>query len=145
MKLSISEAARRAGVKRMTIYRKIENGKLSKETGANGKSVIDFAELTRLYPNAVNATSQTMRQFVAGKNTQDISALHDLVAMLKQDKERLTGELDQQRLASQADMAREREERYRLMALLETLQHQLTDQRPSAQETTLPRRKWFRW
>lgn len=54
MKLSISEAARRAGVTRVTIYKKLKAGELSKEAGEDGTPVIDLSELARLYPQAVN-------------------------------------------------------------------------------------------
>lgn len=59
-KLSISEAARRAGVERPALYRRMKKGELSRETGPDGKPVIDLSELCRLYPDA--ATEPSARQ-----------------------------------------------------------------------------------
>jgi len=59
MKLSISEAARRAGVQRQTLYRNIKEGALSKVNGEDGKPAIELSELARLYPQAVTDNAVT--------------------------------------------------------------------------------------
>jgi hypothetical protein len=121
-KLSISEAARRAGVRRNTIYRKLESGKLSKETGDDGNPVIDLSELARLYPRAVSSAGQPPELFKgAGANSRNGAggqadfALRELVDMLKQDKASLKEQLEQ-----------EHERNDRLMGLLEAAQRKLT-------------------
>jgi hypothetical protein len=58
VKLTISEAARRAGVRRTAIYRKRDAGKLSRDTDRDGNPVIDLSELTRRYPHAVTDPGQ---------------------------------------------------------------------------------------
>ena len=107
MKLSISEAARRAGVERPTLYRKIKSGLISKEIGPDGKPVIDLSELARLYPGVTNrdtvsqyTTSDTSEQ---ANNTLSDSALQMEVKMLREqvtalqtDKEWLKGQLEAQ-------------------------------------------------
>lgn len=50
MRLSISEAARRAGVPRQTLYRKIKSGAISTIQGDGGQQQIDLSELARLFP-----------------------------------------------------------------------------------------------
>jgi len=127
MKLSISEAARRAGVKRTTIYRKLGTGRLSKETDDNGNPVIDLAELARVYPHAV--TDPGHKPW-SGRDTSireaETATLRELVAVLREDKERLTSELDRVRNEARAEVERERTERERVLALLEAAQRQLT-------------------
>ena len=145
MKLSISAAARRAGVDRQILYRKMEKGELSKEVGADGKPVIDLAELVRIYPSAVHEPAKTTKTALSRDNS---AILHDLVTALKHDKARLEVEVSQARAALKEAGEREREERLRLVGLLEKLQHQITDQREKERETTAelpPRRRWFGW
>lgn len=136
MKVSISEAARRAGVKRTTIYRKVEAGKLSKEIDDDGNPVIDLSELCRVYPSADTDSQVQQRTTRAGGGRADSSALQELVTALKADKARLTQEndrlihdLERARLDARNDLEREREEKSRLLGMLETAQHQLADLR----------------
>jgi DNA-binding NtrC family response regulator len=143
MKISISEAARRAGVRRQTIYRKLEAGRLSKETGEDGNPVIDLAELARLYPYAVTAPGHKPETPRTGEKETEAAALRELVSVLKQDKERLTAELERARLDARADIERERGERERLLAMLEIAQRQLADlrEKPKEDVPASPRRR----
>ena len=145
MKLSISEAARRAGVRRNTLYRKIEAGKLSKETDEDGKPVIDLGELARVYPRAVTAPIQTPSEQKGTTPNSDAQTLRELIVVLSNDKDRLIGELEQERKARAADAERSRDERERMLSLLETAQRQLTDLRPvpTEQPAPAPRRNWL--
>jgi hypothetical protein len=148
MKLSISEAARRAGVRRNTLYRKLEAGKISKETDAEGKPVIDLAELCRLYPHAATAPGrQPQGQNGAGESSE-VNALRELVTVLKNDKDRLTGELEQERKGRATDAEHSREERERMLSLLENAQKQIADMRkpeppPAPAEHPEPPRRGF--
>jgi len=132
MKVSISEAARRAGVRRSTIYRKLDAGKLSKETGEDGQPLIDLSELARIYPRAVTARPDTHATPENKAETaalqREIALLRELVDGLKQDKERLTDALD-----------REQEERRRVQALYE---RERTLAMPAPKEA---RRSWSLW
>lgn len=62
--LSITEAARLAGVDRRTIQRQIKRGTLSATAAPDGSRVIDTAELFRVYPDATlpQDSSDTARQ-----------------------------------------------------------------------------------
>lgn len=135
LKLSISEAARRAGVRRTTIYRKFQTGKLSRETDDDGNPVIDLAELSRLYPYAVTDPGHKPKTHnEAERDNTETAALRELIAVLKNDKERLAIELDRVRTEARAEVERERSERERLLALLENAQRQLNPP---------PRQGWF--
>ena len=134
MKLSLSEAARRAGVGRQTLYRRISQGKLSREIGADGQPVIDLSELARLYPAAIGErtgrdTGRDVSSDNSGQGSEtgadtladhagvvaaaELAALRERVRTLEADKADLSAKLDK---------------------ALDTLQAQtrlLTDQRPS--------------
>lgn len=58
MKLSISEAARRAGIQRQALYRKIKAGAISTVRSEDGQPQIDLSELARVFPAAIAATAQ---------------------------------------------------------------------------------------
>lgn len=126
MKLTISEAARRAGVRRMTIYRKLEAGKLSKETDESGNSVIDLAELARVYPHAVtssNRNSETHRDVSeTGAEAAEIRELRTLLEQERQERQRERADKDD----VIADL---RQQRDRLLALHEADQRLLADLR----------------
>lgn len=106
MKLSISEAARRAGVNRTTLHRRIEKGDLSKEIGDDGKPVIDLSELARLYPSAVKggqvqqaeqqAMQQPFEQAATGALLRENSLLRETVEDLRKERDRLIGVVETQ-------------------------------------------------
>jgi hypothetical protein len=142
MKLSISEAARRAGVRRNTLYRKLESGKISKETDQDGKPVIDLAELSRLYPQAATAQGRTPKDQNGTAQNTDTQALRELITILKNDKDRLAAELELERAGRAVDTTHAREERERMLSLLESTQRQLTDLRaphPKQEQAEAPR------
>jgi predicted site-specific integrase-resolvase len=100
VKLTISEAARRAGVERPTLYRKIKAGELSKEVGEDGKPAIELSELARLYPNVIE---RVLKHDPVSQNTNsnsllqaEVQHLREQVAALQQDKERLWEQLQAQ-------------------------------------------------
>ncbi len=106
MKVSISEAARRAGVKRTTIYRKLESGKLSKELGEDGQPCIELSELSRIYPRLVTDPVQRREDRKSTpENSGEITVLRQLVDVLKQDKEHLARQVE--RLNEQVDRERD--------------------------------------
>lgn len=115
VKLSISEAARRAGVNRTTLHRRIEKGELSKEIGDDGKPVIDLSELARLYPAVVKAEqAQQSRQ----QSVQHANEHHATDALLRENS-LLRETVD--------DLRRERD---RLLGVVETQTKLISDQRP---------------
>jgi transcriptional regulator of acetoin/glycerol metabolism len=114
VKLSISAAARRAGVERTTLYRRIEKGEISKETGDDGKPVIDLSELARLYPQALEDKADTDVSDSANSSVQQFVTPPDGAALQRE------VELLRERIASlEADKADLRSERDRLLGVME--------------------------
>lgn len=108
-KLSISEAARRAGVQRSTLYRQAKAGKLSIEITSAGEKVIDLSELLRIYPDAATAATVVRdgaaRQSATADATaseagldaadrRELALLRERIAELVADKEDLRRRLD---------------------------------------------------
>ena len=58
MRLSISEAARRAGIQRQTLYRRIKSGAISTVQGEDGQPQIDLSELARVFPAVIATATQ---------------------------------------------------------------------------------------
>lgn len=48
----VAEAAKRAGVERTTLYRKLQKGEISATQDSAGTKLIDASELLRVYPDA---------------------------------------------------------------------------------------------
>jgi transcriptional regulator of acetoin/glycerol metabolism len=136
VKLTISEAARRAGVRRMTIYRKLEAGKLSKETDEDGNPVIDLAELARVYPHAITASDRNPEK---PRDTPGTSAetaeVREFRALLEQERQ----ERQRERADKDDVIADLRQQRDRLLALHEADQRLLADLR----EKPPRQRRWF--
>lgn len=132
MKVSISEAARRAGVNRKTIQRKLEDGILSKEIGNEGQPLIDLSELCRVYPNAIDdgtGERTDMGQEGTGESAGDFSLLAIENARLRE----RCASLERERDELAADKRDLRVERDRLLGLAEGSQRLLSDQRPIEQ------------
>jgi len=127
-KMTISEAARIAGVPRSTIYRKIKTGEMSCET-LDGRKVVDPSELQRVFPSdrpiMKHATSKdsTTHQFekedVSPSFVQQVEMLQNHIATLQDTNKMLQKDKD------------------RLLTLLET--KMLTDQREQVQEPPEPK------
>ena len=115
-KLTVVQAAKAGWASRQRIYRRIKSGKLSAETDADGRVVIDTAELVRVFGDPVRSTD-TETPKTDASNTPNNAAVQSELARLR------------------ADLEFERQRGERLMGLLETAQRQLTDQRP--------RRSWW--
>ena len=75
-KMSVAEAARTAGTQRSTLYRAMENGKLSYEM-LNGRKVIDPSELERVFPSerpkVVRGTGSTIGNEQPAPPTEQVS------------------------------------------------------------------------
>lgn len=48
----VAEAAKRAGVERTTLYRKLKKGEISAHSDPSGNKLVEASELLRLYPDA---------------------------------------------------------------------------------------------
>ncbi len=145
-KLSQSAAARAAGVSRTTIWRALKDGTLSAERTKDGSLCIDASELLRLYPRAdlarvraaapsepVNAHEHAR----APESSGEVQALRFLIDELKASQSTQRDEIGFLR----SELSRAREERERLLSMLEAKDRLLTDQR----ERTASRRWWQRW
>lgn len=137
-KLTQAQAARAAGVTRTQIHRVLKSGKLSGERLDDGTVVIDPSELLRLYPAAdlkqSKATGNSRDRDVPGVTVKrnDPSVLQDLVAELRQQRDRLQADLDRERSDRTAEREAAADERTRLLRVVEQQAEQmklLTDQR----------------
>ncbi len=106
--LSITEAARTAGVSRRTIQRSIQSGRLSAATTATGERAIDTAELLRVFGPLRHAPSDTpasMSQPVATNDAPDdamtmlVEVLRDQLQQAQQEKARLLAMLEAEQQA----------------------------------------------
>ena len=110
-KLTVVQAAKAGWASRQRIYRRIKSGKLSAETDADGRVVIDTSELVRVFGDPVRSTD-TETPKTDGMDTPNNTVVQAELARLR------------------ADLEFERQRSERLMGLLEAAQRQLTDQRP---------------
>ena len=113
--LSISAAARTAGVSRTTIQKAIKTGRLSATTNAAGNRVIDLSELLRVYgplQPPLQRVAVPTRQPTAGEVGSQVASQAALIEVLHEQL-RLALEREQQ-TREQA-----REDRTRLLTLLE--------------------------
>jgi excisionase family DNA binding protein len=106
--LSITEAARAAGVSRRTIQRSIQSGRLSATTTMTGERAIDTAELLRVFGPLRHAPSDTpasMSQPVATNDAPDdtmtmlVEVLRDQLQQAQQEKARLLAMLEAEQQA----------------------------------------------
>ena len=101
MKFNLNQAAKAVNIARSTLYRDINNGKVSITKDAKGKSFIDVSELERVYgtvklndteesvPEIHNATLDNTRLY-----EQEISLLREHIDILKDERDDLRKRLD---------------------------------------------------
>lgn len=84
--LSLSKAAKAAGVSKATIHRAVKSGRISATRLDDGRYLIDPAEITRLYPliraSDVGETSETGPARTRGKRPETPSAFAVMAAEL---------------------------------------------------------------
>jgi len=128
--ITITDASRRAGVQRSTLYRKAKAGEISVTKSSDGKNRIEMSELLRVYPDAaqgnappVNGAQQrSKQQMQQGGNGAENNALRREITLLHE----------------QLHKAEEREGRY--LGIIDTQTRQIADMRPKNQ-----RRGFWRW
>jgi len=128
MRMNINQAAKAVGVARSTLYRDIQEGKVSVGKDGRGKPYVDVAELERAYGNVtLSDTSETVSNGQTGtpqkeKKDSVLQREHDLlreqIELLRSERDDLRRRLDD-----------ETEERRATQAKLTAL---LTDQRATA-------------
>ena len=97
MKLNKYQAAKAAGISRTTLDRHIKEGKISVGKDGTGKTVIDVAELERVY-NEVDTDSTS--QNVAGEQSEtsnDNKAVHLELEILREYLDRMESDRDRER------------------------------------------------
>ena len=97
MKLNKYQAAKAAGISRTTLDRHIKDGKISVGKDGTGKTVIDVAELERVY-NEVDTDSTS--QNVAGEQSEtsnDNKAVHLELEILREYLDRMESDRDRER------------------------------------------------
>jgi Helix-turn-helix domain len=107
-KVNISQAAQMAGVSRPTIHKKINAGKLSVEK-VDGKTLIDVSELERVFETLVPP----------GRRKDLHQDTSEVTAILRSQIEHLQRELDVTRQERDRDRDEYRQERDRLLTIIE--------------------------
>lgn len=93
MKLTIKQAGKAGWPSRPTLYRAIKNGRLSAEKTPDGRTLIDSAELVRVYgePVSKGAAPETAAPVVRITELQgEIGVLKERLASLEREKDSLT-------------------------------------------------------
>ena len=103
--LTMTQAARKAGISRSTLYRAIRTGRISVVSLPTGRRGIDVAELIRVFGPLQSNTVQKKQ----GGTSSDVAVLRERCTSLQQEVEWL-----------RADLADAKNERNRLLGLLET-------------------------
>ena len=134
--LTLSEAADVTGKSRTTLWRAVKSGKISGQKGENDQWVVHLSELERVY-SRMNVAQQLQKQrveqsemvVVAGERPVATDVLQAKFDMLQEEKARLIAELDSLREDVRDERRENREERDRLLGLVENAQKQLTHER----------------
>jgi hypothetical protein len=134
MKVSISQAAKMAGVQRSTFYRHIDEKGISLEDRDSKRPKVDVSELVRVYGNKLKAPEQTDREDQSYEMTDrtvsntsveeriELETLREKVKHLQQLNNTEKEHLEEQIAFLKTMLESEREERKRATAIL-------TDQR----------------
>lgn len=124
-KLNISEAARATDKPRSTIQRNIKKGVLSAENDATGRTVIDVSELQRVFGNLdMEAVASGAEQ--TGAKEQSATAHNDgEMELLKLKLEYTERERDEAQRREREQNQQHRDERDRLLGIIETQTKQI--------------------
>lgn len=135
-KVSVTVAAKMAGVSRATFYRHIEEKPISTHKDDNGNTVIDVAELIRVYGDKLKTLEDAEK---ASKNKNETSQDSDTTLELAVLREKITSqtterERERQQLTDQiedlrARLERAEEQRVKSEEQKDRLTLMLTDQR----------------
>ena len=125
MKYSVSEAAKRVGVTRRTLYTHIGEKKITTEKDDKGNTVIDAAELVRIYGDKVKFDVKDIKKLSPGKHDDSAGEDASQIALLKKEIAHLKEKLEivekhyQERIEGlENDKQHEKERFNRLTALL---------------------------
>jgi len=146
-KLNISEAARATDKPRSTIQRNIKKGVLSAEKDATGRTVIDVSELQRVFGNLdMDAVAGGVEQ--GGAQEQSTTSKNDAeMELLRVKLEYTERERDEAQRRERDQAYQHRDERDRLLGIIETQTKQIAALSPPSPaepiETRLSEKRGF--
>ena len=111
---TLNQAAKEAGKSKQTILDAIRGGRLSAPKDEQGRYQINPAELFMVYPASVNLTTQTERD----ATPQDATLLRAELAILKEERERERGQMQETIKDLRDRLKAESDERRQLLRLL---------------------------
>ena len=120
-KLNITQAAKRAGIGRNTLYEHMKKGKVSYEVDDEGKKLVDTSELDRAY-------GKTEKNRTVGERSTERPIEHDRTAEIEQ---LLRGQISD--LKSQVENLRQ--EKDKLLSIVDRQTLMLEDKREKQGET----------
>lgn len=131
MKLSLSQAAKEAGVSKPTLSRWVKKGKISAERQDDGSYQIDVSELDRIRDLLKSGNRSGNPDMQRSETHNETSVLQAEIGLLR---ERLSDR--DQRLREKDDVIEDlREDRDRWRTQAEQASRLLTDQRPETERT----------
>ena len=107
-KITVHQAAKQGWPTRPTLYRAVKNGRLSAEKDGSGRTVLDTAELVRVFGEPVARQERKQERETAGDGDGA------QIAWLKAELDRARAERDRER-------EQERAERDRLLSIIDRL------------------------
>jgi hypothetical protein len=141
-RLNITQAAKLAGVSRVTIYKHAKAGKISVYMEQDGSRTVDVAELERVYgtlhkPEVLTESVSTLQS----ETPQVMLILQDQIKRLEHELDRMRQERDVEREAREREREKSERERERLHSIIEKQTLLL----PQPKETEGKRSWWRRW
>jgi predicted site-specific integrase-resolvase len=138
MRLNINQAAKAVGVARSTLYRDIQDGKVSVGKDGRNKPFVDVSELERVYGNVtLSDTSESVLKVQSDTHKKDnkdnvlqreVDLLREQIDLLKNERDDLRHRLDS-----------ESEERRKLTMLLTHQTENVEQPKPKEPEQTKSR------
>jgi hypothetical protein len=141
-RLNMTQAAKLAGVSRVTIYKHAKAGKISIHTELDGSRTIDVVELERVYgtlhkPEVLTESVSTLQ----AETSQVMLIVQEQMKRLEHELDRMRQERDAEREAREREREKAERERERLHAIIEKQTLLL----PQPKKTEGKRSWWRRW
>ena len=141
-RLNMTQAAKLAGVSRVTIYKHAKAGKISVHMEQDGSRTVDVAELERVYgtlhkPEMLTETVNTLQT----ETSRVVLILQEQMKRLEHELDRMRQERDAEREAREREREKAERERERLHTIIEKQTLLL----PQPKKMQAPRSWWRRW
>jgi len=136
-RITISQAAKAGWASRPTIYRRIKDGKLTVHLEGDHK-LLDVADLARVFGTAAATRSKSEGDIPKPGQTEavEMAMLEAELEKAKAENVRIEADLAEARREGKQERDQARQERDRLLGIVEASQRQIEDQR---------KRRWPRW